>query len=214
MKRILCYGDSNTWGYTPGSGVRFGPDVRWTGILQKELGSEAYTVIEEGLNARTTVYEHPRAMARKGSDYLLPCLLSQRPLDLVILMLGTNDLQWTDAYGAAEGAKQLVKDIRWYSKLEESSPMFAQDAKILLVAPPLVHPDIASRDAIKRRHRYVEESQLFSKLYEAAAQATGCEFLDAAKYTEPSIVDGLHLEADSHARLGHAVAQKVKEIFK
>ena len=95
MRRILCYGDSNTWGFTPGTGVRYDTDTRWTAVAQKELG-EHYTIIEEGLNARTTVYPHPRSIGRNGRDFLVPCLISQKPLDLVVLMLGTNDLQWTN----------------------------------------------------------------------------------------------------------------------
>ncbi|MBQ9959278.1 MAG: acylhydrolase, partial [Oscillospiraceae bacterium] len=91
-KRILCYGDSNTWGYIGGVGERFGRDVRWTGRLQTLLGSD-YTVIEEGLNSRTTVWDDPVEMHKNGYTYLMPCLQTHRPLDLVIIMLGTNDLE-------------------------------------------------------------------------------------------------------------------------
>ena len=97
MKSILCYGDSNTWGckpiVLPGVVERFDRDVRWTGILRQQLGDD-YLVIEEGLNARTTVHDDPIDGAHKnGKPYLLPCLETHLPLDLVIIMLGTNDLK-------------------------------------------------------------------------------------------------------------------------
>jgi len=215
MRRILCYGDSNTWGFTPGTGKRYSPEVRWTGVAQKELGTE-YVIIEEGLNSRTTVYDHPRSPGRKGSDYLLPCMISHMPLDLVVLMLGTNDLQWTDAYGAAEGVRVLIKNLRLMSHMEESEWIFAGgegQARILLVAPPKVHPDIENRDEIKRRRHYAGEADLFSALYERVARETGVDFLDAAAYTRPSAVDGLHLESESHLALGKAIAAKIREMF-
>ena len=91
MKSILCYGDSNTYGLMPDSPDRYPRDVRWTGILQKKLG-EDYYVIEEGLSGRTTLWDDPIEEHKNGKKYLLPCLDSQKPVDLVILMLGTNDL--------------------------------------------------------------------------------------------------------------------------
>lgn len=96
MRHILCYGDSNTWGYTPGTGERHAPDVRWTGVLRRLLG-EGWEVLEEGMNGRTTVFDNPMSQGRNGSAYLLTCLETHKPLDLVILMLGTNDLRFTDA---------------------------------------------------------------------------------------------------------------------
>ena len=91
MKNILCFGDSNTWGYTPGTGERYAQDVRWTGVLQRELGDH-YRVIEDGQNARTSVYEDMWSPWRCGKDALPGTLIAQKPLDLLILSLGTNDL--------------------------------------------------------------------------------------------------------------------------
>src|SRR5215510_7647193 len=92
MKRILCYGDSNTWGYNPVTQDRFDTHERWTGSLQQALGSNC-VVIEEGLNGRTTVWDDPIEGYKNGAAYLIPCLTTHRPLDLVIIMLGTNDLK-------------------------------------------------------------------------------------------------------------------------
>ena len=92
MKTILCYGDSNTYGLKPDSSQRYPRDVRWTGILQKKLG-EDYYVIEEGLSGRTTLWDDPIEEHKNGKTYLLPCLESHSPINLVVLMLGTNDLK-------------------------------------------------------------------------------------------------------------------------
>ena len=108
---ILCYGDSNTWGFVPGSeGERFSWEERWPGVLQGELGAD-YRVIEEGLSGRTTVLDNPLEPYRNGREYLLPCLQSHQPLDLVVIFLGTNDLG--DRYSLppldiARGAAQLA----------------------------------------------------------------------------------------------------------
>ena len=98
MKTILCFGDSNTWGFDPDATasspypIRHAHDVRWTGVLARELGQE-FHVIEEGQNGRTTVHEDPIVQHRNGRTYLPPCLESHKPIDLVVLMLGTNDLK-------------------------------------------------------------------------------------------------------------------------
>lgn len=212
MYRILCYGDSNTWGYTPGTGARYAPDVRWTGVAQKALG-ENYLLLEEGLNSRTTVYENRVSPYRNGADYLFPCLMSQKPLDLVVLMLGTNDLRWTNAHGAADGARLLCKHIRLAQHLEESSPVFPNGPRILLIAPPKAHQILASQDCPEKVFHYYEESRHFGRLYEAVARELGLAFLNAADFTQPSPIDGVHLDTESHRRLGMAVAEKIQSLL-
>ena len=90
MKTVLCYGDSNTYGYEPLSGTRYPKEQRWTTILQNRLGAE-YEVVPEGLNGRTTAYDRPDFVWKNGFPYLAPCLGTNKPLDYVIFMLGTND---------------------------------------------------------------------------------------------------------------------------
>jgi len=212
MRRILCYGDSNTWGYIPASGARYEPDVRWTGVAQRLLGSD-YTLIEEGMNGRTTVYENPLSPGRNGMEYLLACLISQKPLDMAVVMLGTNDLRWTDGYGAADGARRLVRQIRLYSHLEESSPIFVNGPKVLLVAPILAHESINERDVVERRYAFPQKSRDFARAYEAVAKELGVDFLDAALYAKPSAKDGLHMEPEDHRALGEAMARKIREMM-
>lgn len=168
MRHILCYGDSNTWGYTPGTGERHAPDVRWTGVLRRLLG-EGWEVLEEGMNGRTTVFDNPMSPGRNGSVYLLTCLETHKPLDLVILMLGTNDLRFTDAWGAAEGAAALVKKVRLYNHMEESTHIFPGKPRILLIAPILAHADLDNRDVIGRWRSYPQKSRGFAAAYAAVA---------------------------------------------
>ena len=213
MKRILCFGDSNTWGYIPGKRTRYAPEVRWPGVAQKLLGDE-YLLIEEGLNARTTVYPDPCKPWVCGMDMLPGLLMSHSPLDLVIIMLGTNDLWQKDAFAASEGARALIERIYEMHKPDRVKPypVFAENPRILLIAPPLLHEVLHEHEGSYQR-RAPEESQKFARLYRQAAADMRTEFMDAALYTEPSDVDGIHLPESSHQRLGEAVAQKIREIF-
>src|SRR5476651_2205463 len=89
---VLCYGDSNTWGQKPDKSGRYPADIRWTGRLQQLLGN-GYYIIEEGLGSRTTDLDYDKKSGRNGKIYLIPCLESHNPIDVVVLMLGTNDLK-------------------------------------------------------------------------------------------------------------------------
>ena len=128
-------------------------------------------------------------------------------------MLGTNDLRFTDAWGAAEGAAALVKKIRLYNRMEESTHIFPGKPRILLIAPILVRADLDNRDVIERWRSYPQKSRGFAAAYAAVAAELGVEFLDAAAYADPSAVDGIHMEASGHAALGEAAARKVREMF-
>lgn len=206
MKTILCYGDSNTWGYIPKIGQRYEPDVRWTGVLAAHLGKD-YRVVEEGLNGRTTVFDDPHDDFRNGKSTLGMCVISQKPLDWVVLMLGTNDLKFADAVGAARGANVLVRMLTHAdAAFAVSAPIFPNGANILLVSPILFHEDF-DNSPFRSVFRYTyEESLKFAKEFKAVADLQGVHFLDAAKYASPSPVDGLHMEADSHQKLGEAIA--------
>lgn len=207
MKRVLCFGDSNTWGYDPAIKNRFAPDVRWTGVLSATLGPD-YTVIEEGLNGRTTVWDDPIEGYKNGRSYLIPCLETHRPLDLVVLMLGTNDLKKRfslSAFDIAQGAAVLVREI-----LISGSGYDLEAPKVLLMAPP---PVVALTDFAEMFEGAEPKSKGFARHYAAVAQLMGCAFLDAATVIVSSPIDGIHFEASEHARLGKAVAEQVKRII-
>ena len=201
-KTILCYGDSNTYGYDPVSGLRHPPDIRWTGRLKQILGP-GFRVIEEGCNGRTTMYDYPDESWKNGLYHLRPCLNSHKPLDVVILMLGTNDLK-----EVAENAGRLAAVIQEFmAEKQESVP------KIILVAPPRIGPGITSspfKDEFTENA--VAKSEEFSVYYRQEAARRGCVFFDASQYVQPSREDSLHLMPECHAALAEGLAEVIREI--
>ena len=211
MKHILCYGDSNTWGYIPGSGERYAPDVRWTGVLGRELG-EGWCIHEEGMNARTTVYEDAGRPWLNGKDGLAIAMVTQKPLDLLILSLGTNDMKYTHARGAARGIQRLAELAQVIQAAPQSTLPFPNGLKILIVSPILLGHKCTD-DPYSLFFGKLEETQAFSMHYAHAAEMVGADFLDAALYAKPSLVDGVHMEPEGHGALGVAIAKKVREMF-
>jgi len=207
MFELMCFGDSNTWGFSPTTAQRYPRSVRWTGVLQLELGSE-YRVIEEGLNGRTTVWEDPIEGDKMGKRHLLPLLLSHAPLDLVVVMLGTNDLK--KRYSAhssdiAAGAGVLLDIIA-----TSGAGTVAVAPAILLIAPP---PLGKLTDYEGMFEGGSEKSLDLGKHYRELARQRGCHFLDAATLIRSSDLDGIHLEEKEHLALGQAVAREVKKIL-
>lgn len=210
-KRILCFGDSNTWGAIPGDSQRYPDDVRWTGILQHELGDE-YQVIEEGYNGRTTVFDDPVEGRLSGIAYFGPCLDTQSPLDLVILMLGTNDLKVR--FGVDAGS--IAFGLNRYLNVLSITPMAGEKKPQMLIVSPIEISPKYKENALFHdmfREDAHERSCAFAKEFKAFADTAGLPFLDAALYGKAADADGIHMDADSHARLGRAMAQKVKEIL-
>lgn len=212
-KTIVCYGDSNTWGYIPGVASRFPKSKRWTGVCQDLLG-EGFEVVEEGLNGRATIYDDPFNPYLNGKRGLGYSLISKKPIDLVVLFLGTNDLKFTDAHGAAKGIEELVELIlNADSTYIVSQPIFPNGVKILLVSPAVVAPEIEYVRPESLVAGKSQETLKFSLLYEQIAKKYGVYFLDAALYAKPSLADCVHIDADGHQLLGTAIAAKIKEIF-
>jgi lysophospholipase L1-like esterase len=203
MRRILCFGDSNTWGYDPATENRFDEDTRWTGVLQAALGAD-FTVIEEGLNGRTTVWNDPIEGYKNGHDYLVPCLETHRPLDLVVLMLGTNDLKRRfslSAYDIAQGVAVLLRAIS-YSKAGRDG----HAPRVLLMAPP---PVAKLSNFAEMFEGSEAKSLLLGQHYRAVAKEYNAAFLDTASVIRSSDIDGIHFEPEEHAKLGRAVAHEV-----
>ena len=210
-KRILCFGDSNTYGSRP-SGGRYDDDTRWTMRLASMLG-ENCTVIEEGFGGRTTVFDDPvEGGYKSGADYLPPCLMSHNPLDLVILMLGENDAKMRfnmTARTIAEGNMRLIRLIRLYGMDEHGVP-----PKILLVAPPPIESWVMTTPYAQVFGPNASEvTRGFAAEYARYARLMRCEFLDAGKYAANSREDAIHMTAESHARLADALCEKVKTML-
>lgn len=207
-KVIVCFGDSNTWGAKPDGSGRFAPDVRWTGVLQRELGS-GYKILEEGLNGRTTNIDDTIEEDRNGRRHLPPLLESHRPFDLIVIMLGTNDLKTRHNRAAPDIAQSAAKlaDMARKSMCgpENTAP------RVLLMAPPATIEAGHGLDGIFAGS--VEKSKHFPKEYAFWADAVGVDFLDAGSVVVSSEVDGIHFDAEEHEKLGKAVAAKVKEII-
>jgi len=207
-KHVLCYGDSVSWGIIPGSRQRHSYEKRWPGILQQLLGPDI-RIIEECLNGRTTAWNDPFRPNRNGKDMLLPLLQTHSPIDLVILFLGTNDLQnmyGVTAYESALGAGALVDVIQGC----RAEPM-AVPPKVLLVSPPRI---IQPCGTMEEKFRNAEEkSRAFSHWYKRVADERGCFFFDAADLIQPSAVDGVHLDELQHQQFAAGIHCCVSEIL-
>ncbi|HVO03929.1 MAG TPA: SGNH/GDSL hydrolase family protein [Candidatus Cybelea sp.] len=210
MRTLLCYGDSNTHGTAPMHDLdddrRFGPTERWVGVLRAALGADWF-VVEDGLPGRTTVLDDPiEGIYKNGLTYLTPCLESHRPLDLVAIMLGTNDLKarfGMPPSDIAAGAGLLVEQVAI------ALGRMKQSAKVLLVAPPPILEvgclaDMFAGGAVK--------SQAFARHYQATAARLGAAFLDAGSVIASSKIDGIHLDLPAHQALGAALAGAVKQL--
>jgi lysophospholipase L1-like esterase len=211
VKSVLCYGDSNTWGAATVARIdgRYGEGERWPGVLRAELGAD-WLVIEEGLPGRTTVSDDPvEGSDRNGRSYLRPCLSSHRPLDLVIIMLGTNDLKVRfnkPAYEIAAGVGALVDDVSAAGAGREG-----QAPRILVIAPPPIRDDL--KDYTEMFAGAQEKSLQLAGAFAKMAEARQVHFLDAGTLIRSSEVDGFHLDPDAHAVLGRAVADRVRQVL-
>jgi len=205
MSVIVAYGDSNTWGYDPATAARFPAGVRWTGVMSQALGA-GFSVIEEGLNGRTSVFDDPIEPYRNGLAYLTPCLLSHAPLDLLIISLGCNDLKsrfWLTPGDIALGVERLVMTAKSLAVGRAGAP-----PDIILAAPPPVAELTAFAEMFEGAQ---EKSRALAARYRAVATLHGVGFVDAGEHIRCSSLDGIHLEADQHARLGGVMAAAVRE---
>lgn len=213
-KTILCYGDSNTYGYDPADGLRYEEDIRWPGVLRQLMG-EAYRIVEEGCNGRTAVFTPADEEWKNGQTHLKACLNSHKPIDAVVLMLGSNDLKkqfCARPDQIAQGVGRIMATAADFLLEKQGSVPY-----ILLISPPEIGEGItASAFADSFDADAVPRSKELAGLYEAEAfayaQETGCPcgFLDAARLVRPSETDALHLTPEAHRILGTAVAHTLQ----
>ncbi|MBQ8579732.1 MAG: lipolytic enzyme, G-D-S-L [Oscillospiraceae bacterium] len=215
-KHIICFGDSNTHGYCADpndcadGGIRFNESERWTRLLQKHLGDD-YLIIEEGLSGRTTCFDDPIHEGLNGLDYIYPCLKSHEAVDLLIIMLGTNDTKdrfYASAACIAIGMARLVKKAMATECWGSHAP------NILVVAPPPIGEGmLQSEVAATMGSLCVKKSEELAKYYKEQCDLIGAHFLDA-KGCEFNQVDHMHLTKQGHADLAQRLANLVPQLVK
>lgn len=205
---ILCFGDSNTWGYKPDKTGRFDENTRWTALLQKKLGPE-YHIIEEGLCGRTTVFQDELRESRRGLDMIGVTVEMHNPLDLVIIMLGTNDCK--TRYGAsasviARGLDQVIRKARLNA---------SQHFDLLVVSPIHLGHGVGEADFDPE---FNERSEVVSRNlaneYRKVALQNHAAFLNAADFASPSTTDREHMDEVGHAALADAIYDKITALEK
>lgn len=204
-KRIVCFGDSNTWGYDALTDGRFSEEDRWTARLGQILG-DAYTVIEEGLCGRTTVFEDPLNEGLNGLIYLPPCLMSHSPVDLLIIMLGTNDCK--ERFSAtpgniAYGMKRLILKAK-------QTRAWAGQPNILIIAPAPIEKECEQSLVAGEMGICSEKSRKLSEEYKTCAMEMGCGYFDAGTVVKMNRIDYMHFDAQSH----HDLADRLYDVVR
>ncbi len=205
MINILCYGDSNTYGFNPENGTRFDANTRWTGVLGKLLGS-SFSVIEAGMNNRTGFFDNPDGIAQSGAKHLPECLKNCDKIDICVLGLGANDLQFIFDINedvVEKGLKRLISHIKEYSK----------EAEIILVTPPILFKNLLDGYfACQFDEKSIENSKKIKPIYKKVAENENCNLIEIDKFVTPSESDGLHFSAESHKIIGKVIAEKITQI--
>jgi lysophospholipase L1-like esterase len=207
MKTVLCYGDSLTWGVDAENRSRHAHEHRWPSVLQKALG-HGVRVIPEGLNGRTTIYDDFSGDGDRNGARILPTILqTHAPIDLVIILLGTNDMKPVFANNAVivgRGIKRLVEIIR-----HQTWPVETEGPEILIVAPPalsetddpVLGPMFAGR---------IDESHMLASVFADLADELGCGFFDAGSVARTTPVDGVHMDAENTVSVGKGLEPIVR----
>lgn len=211
-KTIVCFGDSNTYGYNSKTMDRFSTEERWTCLLQKNLGDN-YRVMEEGLEGRTCVFEDPLFEGLNGRAYLYPCIMTHKPVDLLIIMLGTNDTKER----FASTPENIAKGLEFLTTKAMDSKIAFRDQKpnILLICPPPIEEGYDTTYVAGEMGKGCKEkSEALAPLYEDVAKRLGCHFLDLGKVEgiEMYPYDFMHLSLDAHAKLAQVLAEMIPEL--
>lgn len=211
MKNILCFGDSNTWGYTPVTGERYERSNRWPGALQNLLGN-LFHINEEGLSGRTIANNIKGRAPRSGKEILPVLLETHQPLDLVIVALGTNDLMHDFGHSAkciAQNMKELCLLIRENDFNAQHKPK--TKTKIMIISPPHL-ATLPEEDQQVFQHGF-EKSQQLAGHYQHIAQELDIAFLDAQTVIQTTELDGIHWTAEQQNRLAEALSFKVRVLL-
>ncbi len=216
-KHIVCFGDSNTHGFCADPsdcadhGDRFNEEERWTCLLQEKLGGK-YLVLEEGLNGRTTVFDDPLNGYKSGADTIIPVLETHKPVDLLIIMLGTNDVKERFGVGALNISLGLERLIR----MAKNTLCWGDHApKILIISPPSISDEVDKLPLISEKigKGCPEKSRELAAKFKSIAEINGCRFLDAEGIAAFNQVDFRHFTREGHRRLAEVLAKMIREIF-
>jgi len=210
-KSIVCFGDSNTWGYDAETDRRFKDDIRWTGILHTELG-DAYRMIEEGLPGRTSVSEDPLFEGLSGISYIYPCLMSHSPLDLVVIMLGTNDTKerfGLTSYNIAQGIVRLALKAKGSGAGPEGKA-----PEVLVIAPPPIGAEYIHTPIGKPMGSGCSEKSMeLAEHLAALLTGTGIHFVDSRDHVSMNEIDYMHLDPQGHRSMADLVQYHAKRIL-
>lgn len=199
MIKIICFGDSNTFGFNPKDGSRYDSDTRWTGVLAKILKDE-FEIVEEGCNNRTGFFLNPDGHLQSGQKYLPECIKKHKGFDFIILAIGTNDLQIKfkiDENIANDGLKNLITIIREFNK----------NSRIIVIPPVILDADV-----LKGYFNYqfdeesIKASLWIQEIYEKFCSNENCELFNINNYVKPSNIDGLHFDEQSHKYIAKILA--------
>lgn len=213
-KRIVCFGDSNTWGYNPENGSRYDEDTRWTKLLEKKLGGE-YRIIEEGQNGRTIANPDPWEWGTKcGLDAILPIVESHMPMEALVIMLGSNDLKAKFGLPVPDitgSLQNMLKSVRGHLKYYLGEP----DLKILVIAPPAIGENYKTSPFVEffGEEDIAAKSKKIPYWFELVASQFECDFLDATSKLSGGDIDSLHLSPQGHAELAQMVYDKLNEML-
>ncbi|MDL2324185.1 SGNH/GDSL hydrolase family protein [Ruminococcaceae bacterium OttesenSCG-928-A16] len=205
MKTILCFGDSNTYGYAATTGGRYSFAQRWPRVLASALGS-GYHVVEEGLPGRTTVFDDPLTEGLSGLATITPLMMSHMPLDLLIVMLGTNDTK--GRFGVEAG--MIAKGMRRLLQKAMHTEAWRNEPNILLVAPTPIIPCYSKYDTLGGFGPGADKkSEQLAAAYKLVAQELNLPFFDAGTVISADEADGVHLTVEAHEVLGKTLAELV-----
>ncbi len=206
MKKILCFGDSNTFGFNPETGGRFDKNSRWSGILS-QIFADNYEVIEDGMNNRTGFFRNPEGLKQSGGEYLQVSLENHKDFDICILSLGTNDAQIfypLDEFIAEKGLQNLIDVIKKSN----------QGAKIIIIPPVKITKDLLhSGFAAMFDENSIEKIQKIFHVFEKIAKDNNCFYFDFNKFVHPSEFDGIHYTKESHQVLAQRLAEFISDGF-
>ncbi len=205
MKKILCYGDSNTYGFTPVSGKIYDKNTRFSGILSEILAPD-FEIIEEGMNNRTGFFKNPEGLKQSGGEYLPIYLQNHKDIDICILALGTNDFQFfynINEEITKKGIQNLINSVKEYNP----------NAQIIIVPPVKINQNILksyfsmmfNQDSIEKIHKVFP-------VFEKVAQAKNCLYFDFNTITAPSDADGLHYTVKSHKLIAQHLAKFIQSV--